>query len=88
MACPNPDCTSTEFEEEDNKVLCADCGSVVRDMDMVTDLQYGLSAGGGHVVHGHHVGADQAYVRNGDLFDRNRALTSEELTNLAGEFIS
>ena len=52
---------------------------------MVTDVQYGLSNTGRHVVHGHHVGADQAYNRNGMLYDRNKQTNSEEVTNLAGK---
>lgn len=85
--CPNPECQSTNSEVEDHKVICSDCGAVIREHDMVTDVQYGLSSSGNHVVHGHHVGADQAYVRNGDVFDRNKALTSIEVTNVTGKVV-
>jgi len=83
--CPNPDCSCTDFISEDNKTLCNDCGTVVKEDDMVTDIQYGLGSVGNHVVHGKHVGADQAYNRDGDVFDRNRHMSSEELTCMKGD---
>ena len=52
---------------------------------MVTDIQFGMADNGRYVVHGHHVGADQAYNRNGMLYDRNKQTSSEEVTNLAGK---
>ena len=51
---------------------------------MVTDVQYGLTGSGRHIVHGAHVAADQAYNRGGNLYDRNKQTTSEEVTNMAG----
>ena len=52
---------------------------------MVTDVQYGMTSSGRHIVHGNHVGADQAYNRNAMLYDRNKQTSSEETTNLAGK---
>ena len=86
LKCPDPNCKSEGFSEEDSKLICLTCGAVVTEFTMVTDVQYGLTSGGRHVVHGHHVGSDQAYNRNGMLFDRNKQTTSEEVTNLAGRY--
>ncbi|KAL9102362.1 MAG: hypothetical protein Q9163_002484 [Psora crenata] len=86
--CINPDCSSPAvLIIEDNKLVCESCGTVADDSPaLVTDLQYGVSnATGQHVVHGHHVAAEAAYVRNADLFDRNRQISSLEITNLAGK---
>ncbi|KAL9130306.1 MAG: hypothetical protein Q9217_001481 [Psora testacea] len=86
--CINPDCTSpTVLIIEDSKLVCESCGTVADDApDLVTDLQYGVSnVTGQHVVHGHHVAAEAAYVRSADLFDRNRQITSLEMTNMAGK---
>ena len=84
LQCPDPSCKGDEFGEEDGKKLCLVCGAVVSEFSMVTDVQYGLTGSGRHVVHGAHVAADQAYNRNGMLYDRNKQTTSEEVTNMAG----
>ena len=87
--CINPECTSPAvLTIEDNKLVCESCGTVADDSpDLVTDLQYGVSsATGQHVVHGHHVAAESAYVRNADMLDRNRQTTSLESTNMIGQF--
>lgn len=85
LKCPDPTCACSGFTNEDDKVICETCGAVVQEYSMVTDIQYGVSGSGRAVVHGHHVGADQAYNRNGMLYDRNRQVSSEEVTNLAGK---
>lgn len=47
---------------------------------MVAEVTYGLATGGQHVVHGFHVGADQAFAKRGDVIDKDRATNSRELT--------
>lgn len=84
LKCPDPTCKGDEFGEEDGKKLCLVCGAVVSEFSMVTDVQFGLTGSGRHVVHGAHVAADQAYNRGGNLYDRNKQTTSEEVTNMAG----
>lgn len=84
-SCPNPECSCTEIINEDCKNICKDCGTVISEDDMITDMQYGLGAAGNHVIHGKHVGNDQAYNKDGDVFDRHRAMSSEELTNMRGK---
>lgn len=84
-SCPNPECACTEIINEDSKNICKDCGTVISEDDMVTDVQYGLGSVGNHVIHGKHVGNDQAYNKEGDVFDRHRAMDSEELTNMRGK---
>lgn len=59
---------------------------IVQDMGMVTQMQCGLSVSGNHMLQRRHVGANQAYARNKDLFDRSTALISEELTDVACKF--
>ena len=84
LKCTDPTCESTGIVNEDDKLICESCGTVISEYSMVTDVQYGVTSNGRNVVHGHHVGADQAYNRNAMLFDRNRQTNSEENTNLAG----
>ena len=89
--CINPDCESpTVLIIEDAKLVCESCGTVADDSpDLVTDVQYGVSnVTGQHVVHGRNVAVEASYVRNADLFDHNRQITSLEITNLAGQYES
>ena len=51
---------------------------------MVTDLTYGLATGGQHVVHGFHVGANQAFAKRGDAVDKTRAANSQDVTEQYG----
>ncbi len=84
--CPNPDCGEKGSGiEEDGKSICGACGSVITEMTMVSEVSYGLIGGGAHVVHGYHVGATQAYAKRGDVVDRNRAMSSREVTLANGE---
>ncbi len=84
--CPNSDCGEKGSGiEEDGKTICGACGSVITEMTMVSEVSYGLAAGGAHVVHGYHVGATQAYAKRGDVVDRNRAMSSRDVTLSNGE---
>ncbi len=84
--CPNPDCGEKGSGiEEDGKTICGACGSVITEMTMVSEVSYGLGTGGAHVVHGYHVGATQAYAKRGDVVDRNRAMSSRDVTLSNGE---
>ena len=84
--CPNPECGQKDTGlVEDGKDICSACGTVINEMNMVSDLAYGLSAGGQHVVHGYHVGADQAFAKRGDVVDREHSMTSRMVTEAAGK---
>ena len=37
------------------------------------------------MVHGFHVGADQAYANRGDVVDRDRSMTSRDVTIASGK---
>ena len=82
--CPNPECNQKKGVEEDGKIICTNCGTVIDELTMVTEVSYGLAIGGQHIVHGQHVGADQAYARRGDVVDKTRAATSQEQTQKFG----
>ena len=86
--CPNPDCNEKKGVEEDGKLICSACGSVIDELSMVTEVTYGLATGGHHVVHGLHVGADQAFAKRGDVVDRTRSATSRDMTMQYGESFS
>ena len=84
--CPNPECGQKDTGvDEDGKSICSACGTVIEELNMVSEVTYGLSSGGSHVVHGYHVGADQAYAKRGDVIDRTRMMSSQEMTAANGE---
>ena len=84
--CPNPDCGQRDSGiNEDGKIICRDCGTVIQELNMVSELTYGLAMGGQHVVHGYHVGADQTYAKRGDVVDPNRAMSSREVSVASGQ---
>lgn len=83
--CPNPDCNEKKGVEEDGKLICSACGSVIDELSMVAEVSYGLATGGQHVVHGIHVGADQAFAARADVVDKTRAASSQDLTAQFGE---
>lgn len=79
-ACRNPDCEATSSAiEEDGKTICSECGAVISELTMVSEVNYGIS-GGSHVVHGVHVGANQAHAAGADVLDRHRGMSSREVT--------
>ena len=84
--CPNPDCGAKDSGiDEDGKTICKDCGTVIMEINMVSEVSYGLSIGGQHVAHGYHVGADQATAKRGDVIDPKRLFNSREMTRSAGQ---
>ena len=85
--CPNPECREKDTGiEEDGKSICGLCGTVIQELNMVSEVAYGLTGGGQHIVHGHRVGADQAYASRGEVVDRQRAMTSRDVTKAAGRY--
>lgn len=86
--CPNPDCNAKKGVEEDGKIICSACGSVIDELTMVTEVTYGLATGGQHIVRGYHVSADQAFAKRGAVVDKTRAATSQEQTAQFGESVT
>lgn len=80
--CPNPDCTNRDVGEEDGQIVCRGCGTVVNDSNIVAEVTFGALANGGHVLHGAHVGADQAFATSGGLPGH---MGSREQTEEAGK---
>ena len=84
--CPNKECNAkNNGVEEDGKLICRDCGTVIDESNMVSDVSYGLTTGGQHVVHGYHVGAAETRARRGDVLDKNRLYSSREMTKAHGK---
>lgn len=84
--CPNPDCNDKDVGEEDGQLVCRGCGTVVNDANMVSEVTFGASLNGAHVLHGTHVAADQTFARSGGV-GRGRVsgqMDSREMTEATG----
>ena len=84
--CPNPECKSAESIEEDGKMICGNCGTVIQEMNMVSDINFGITAGGQHVLHGVRVGENETRHRSGDMPNANRGQSSEEISKQHGMY--
>lgn len=85
--CPNPDCKDKDVGEEDGQLVCRGCGTVVNDSNMVSEVTFGASLNGAHVLHGTHVAADQTFARSGGA-GRGRVsgqMDSRDITEAAGK---
>lgn len=85
--CPNPDCHDKDVGEEDGQLVCRGCGTVVNDSNMVSEVTFGASLNGAHVLHGTHVAADQTFARSGGA-GRGRVsgqMDSRDVTEAAGK---
>lgn len=84
--CPNPDCNDKDVGEEDGQLVCRGCGTVVNDSNMVSEVTFGASNNGAHVLHGTHVAADQTFARSGGA-GRGRVsgqMDSRDITEATG----
>lgn len=85
--CPNLECgAKNSGEAEDGKTICKDCGTVISEGNLVSEVTYGLASGGAHVVHGFHVAADAATSRRAAVYaDSQRKTDSRAQTETAGQ---
>jgi transcription factor IIIB subunit 2 len=58
-ACPNKECTDPKIEDG----ICENCGTIVDDSNIVSEVQFGETSQGAAVVQGSYVGADQSGAR-------------------------
>jgi len=59
-ACPNKECTDPQVEDG----VCENCGTVVDDSNIVSEVQFGETSQGAAVVQGSYISADQGGSRN------------------------
>lgn len=83
--CQNPSCKSLDIGEEDGIVICQQCGTVVNEMNIVSELQFAETSAGGHVAMGSYVGNDQAHASSGITGLRHGGSSSREMTESNGK---
>ncbi|KAI9757924.1 MAG: hypothetical protein M4579_003260 [Chaenotheca gracillima] len=83
--CPNPACNEPDIQDADDKKVCVNCGTVVSDSNIVSEVQFGDSASGAAVVQGSYVSADQTHTRTmGPAFKRAGGMESREMSDANG----
>lgn len=83
--CQNPSCQSLDIGEEDGIVICQQCGTVVNEINIVSEMQFAETAAGGHIALGSYVGNDQAHASSGITGLRHGGSTSREMTESNGK---
>ena len=87
--CPNPGCPAPEVVKEDGKKVCVGCGTVVSEIEIVSEVSFGESSSGAAIVQGTFVGADQSHGRSfGPGFQRGGGMESREITEQNGRYPS
>lgn len=62
-SCTNASCDDSDVASEGGQLLCRNCGTVIRDEQITSEVTFGESASGAAVLQGSYVAADQSYSR-------------------------
>ncbi|KAM5448016.1 transcription factor TFIIIB subunit brf1 [Microsporum audouinii] len=83
--CPNPSCPDPNIVEDDGQKVCAGCGTVISESNIVSEVTFGEASSGAAIVQGTFVGADQSHGRSfGPGFQRGGRIESREITEQNG----
>jgi hypothetical protein len=81
-ACPNKTCSAPDVVDG----VCHNCGTIVDDSNIVSEVQFGESANGAAVVQGSFVSADQGTAKSlGPAFRRAGGMEDRESTIREGK---
>ncbi|EPS44373.1 hypothetical protein H072_1640 [Dactylellina haptotyla CBS 200.50] len=83
-SCPNPSCSNPSVEDIDDKRICTNCGTVVTESFIVSEITFGETSSGAAVVQGSYVGADQKHARSAGPFRRHGVAETREQVILNG----
>jgi len=86
--CPNPSCGATgdKITDDADKRVCTECGTVLSDSNIVSEVQFGETSSGAAVVQGSYIGADQTHARSlGTAFKRAGGMESRDVTDANGK---
>ncbi|ERF72753.1 hypothetical protein EPUS_04806 [Endocarpon pusillum Z07020] len=85
LTCPNNACPDPNIIEDDGRSVCATCGVVARESNIVSDLQFGETSSGAAAVQGSYVGEGRTHGQSSGGPHPGLAhdgLSSRELTTL------
>lgn len=63
--CTNAACDKSDVGSEGGHLVCRNCGTVVRDDQITSDVSFGAGTNGAVVMQGAYVGENQSYARGG-----------------------
>lgn len=61
ISCPNSACPNPNIIEDDGRQVCATCGVVARESNIVSELQFGETSSGAAAVQGSYVGEGRTH---------------------------
>lgn len=86
MTCPNNACPEPNIIEDDGRQVCATCGVVARESNIVSELQFGETSSGAAAVQGSYVGEGRTHGQSSagprPALTRD-GLSSREVTTLS-----
>lgn len=79
--CPNPECEAPDIQDADGSKVCVNCGTMINETNIVSEVTFGESSAGAAVVQGGFVGEGQTHARTmGSAFRRAGGVSSREVT--------
>jgi len=78
-------CSNPALDDSDGQTVCTNCGSVINDSQIVSEISFGETSSGAAVVNGAFVGAGETHARNTGPFRKGGGLESREQTLANGE---
>lgn len=73
-------CSNPALDDSDGQTVCTNCGSVINDSQIVSEISFGETSSGAAVVNGAFVGAGETHTRNTGPFRKGGGLESREQT--------
>lgn len=78
-------CSNPALDDSDGQTVCTNCGSVINDSQIVSEITFGETSSGAAIVNGAFVGAGETHARNSGPFRKGGGLESREQTLANGE---
>ena len=66
-------------------MICQECGTVVTEANIVSEVQWAETNAGGHIALGAYIGSDQAHAIGGIAGLRNSGSTNRDLAEANGK---
>ncbi|KAF8469133.1 cyclin-like protein [Kalaharituber pfeilii] len=73
-------CSNPTLDDSDGQTVCTNCGSVINETHIVSEITFGEASSGAAIVQGSFVGAGETHARNTGPFRKGGGLESREQT--------
>ncbi|KAA8896022.1 cyclin-like protein [Sphaerosporella brunnea] len=79
--CPNCGCSNpADFDDSSGQVVCTNCGTVVNESHIVSEISFGENSAGAATVQGSFVGAGQTHASTGGRYRSGTSIEAREAT--------